>query len=66
LALERADAVAHWRSVIGATNPKDALEGTLRNQFGASLGENATHGSDSPENGLIECEYFFAGTDLLG
>jgi len=66
LALEREDAVAHWRKVIGATNPAQAAEGTIRKQFGQSLGENAAHGSDSEENGAIECSYFFPGTDLLG
>lgn len=66
LALEREDAVAHWRNVIGATNPANADEGTIRKQFGASVGENAAHGSDSAENGAIECAYFFAGADLLG
>jgi nucleoside-diphosphate kinase len=66
LALEREDAVAHWRKVIGATNPADAEAGTIRKLFGANVGENAAHGSDSAENGAIECSYFFAGTDLLG
>jgi len=65
LALERDDAVAHWRSVIGATNPAQAAEGTIRKQFGANVGENAVHGSDSEENGRLECDYFFPGTDLL-
>lgn len=65
LALERQDAVLKWREVIGATNPADAAEGTIRKQFGASVGENAAHGSDSEENGRIECDYFFPGTDLL-
>jgi nucleoside-diphosphate kinase len=65
LALERDDAVAHWRGVIGATNPAQAAEGTIRKQFGANVGENAVHGSDSEENGRLECDYFFPGTDLL-
>ena len=64
-ALERDDAVQHWRTVIGATDPAKAAEGTIRKQHGASLGENAVHGSDSEENGRIECAYFFAGMDLL-
>ncbi len=59
LVLERDDAVARWREVIGATNPADAAEGTLRKQFATSLGENAVHGSDSAENGRIESAYFF-------
>jgi nucleoside-diphosphate kinase len=66
LALEREDAVAHWRKVIGATNPANAEEGTIRKMFGASVGENAAHGSDSAENGVIECAYFFPGSELLG
>lgn len=66
LALERDDAVAHWRGVIGKTNPADAAEGTIRKQFGESLGRNAAHGSDSEENGQIECAYFFSGAELLG
>ncbi|HET9954011.1 MAG TPA: nucleoside-diphosphate kinase [Polyangiaceae bacterium] len=64
-ALEREEAVQHWRNVIGATDPAKAATGTLRQLFGASLGENAVHGSDSEENGRIECAYFFAGMDLL-
>jgi nucleoside-diphosphate kinase len=59
LVLERADAVAKWREVIGATNPADAAEGTIRKQFATSMGENAVHGSDSPENGVKEGRYFF-------
>ena len=59
LVLERDDAVAKWREVIGATNPADAAEGTIRKQFATSLGENAVHGSDSAENGKLESTYFF-------
>lgn len=65
LALEREDAVFHWREVLGKTNPADAAEGTIRQQFGASVGANAAHGSDSEENGRIECAFFFPGTALL-
>jgi nucleoside-diphosphate kinase len=65
MALQREDAVAHWRRVIGATNPANADEGTIRKRFGASVTENATHGSDSEENGRLECGYFFPGQDLL-
>jgi len=64
VALERDDAVAHWRKVIGATDPAKADAGTLRKLHGASLGENAVHGSDSVENGRIECAWFFEGADL--
>jgi nucleoside-diphosphate kinase len=65
LSLERDNAVAHWRKVIGATNPAEAEEGTIRKQYGSSVGENAAHGSDSPENGRLESNYFFPGTDLI-
>jgi nucleoside-diphosphate kinase len=64
VALEREDAVAHWRKVIGATDPAKADAGTIRKLYGASLGENAVHGSDSVENGRIECAYYFRGSEL--
>jgi nucleoside-diphosphate kinase len=64
-ALERDNAVQHWRDVIGATDPAKAAEGTIRKQFGSNVGENATHGSDSVENGRGECAYFFSGFELL-
>ncbi len=64
-ALERDSAVQHYRNVIGATDPAKAAEGTVRKQFGTNVGENAVHGSDSVENGRIECAYFFAGYELL-
>jgi nucleoside-diphosphate kinase len=63
-ALRRKDAVAHWRKVIGATDPRKADAGTLRKQFGADISSNAVHGSDSAENGLRETAYFFPGYDL--
>jgi nucleoside-diphosphate kinase len=65
IALEREDAVRHWREVIGATDPAKATAGTIRKQFGSNVGENAVHGSDSEENGVLESSYFFAGLDLL-
>ena len=65
LVLERADAVAKWREVIGATNPADATEGTIRKQFATSMGENAVHGSDSPENGIKEGRYFFSESGIV-
>ena len=65
LSLERDNAVAHWRQVIGATDPAKAEAGTIRQQFGESVGVNAAHGSDSVENGALESAYFFAGTELL-
>lgn len=65
LSLEREDAVAHWRQVIGATDPAKAAAGTIRQLYGESVGVNAAHGSDSVENGQLESAYFFAGTELL-
>jgi nucleoside-diphosphate kinase len=65
IALRRKDAVAHWRKVIGATNPANAEPGTIRKELGQSVGENAVHGSDSPENGALECGYFFAGVEQI-
>jgi nucleoside-diphosphate kinase len=65
LALEREDAVQHLRNVIGATDPAKAAEGTVRKLYGSNVGENAVHGSDSDENGRIECGYYFPGMDLV-
>ncbi len=59
-ALEGEDAVARYRKLMGATNPADAEEGTIRKAYGTDVGENACHGSDSVENGIIETNYFFA------
>ncbi len=58
-ALEGEDAVARYRALMGATNPDDAEEGTIRKAYGTDVGENACHGSDSVENGRIEVAYFF-------
>jgi nucleoside-diphosphate kinase len=65
LALEKDDAVKAWRDLMGATNPADASEGTLRKEFAGSLGENAVHGSDSVENAAIEIAYFFSTLELV-
>lgn len=65
MVLEADNAIQKWRDLMGATNPADAAEGTLRRQFGASLGENATHGSDAPETAAFEVSYFFSGLELL-
>lgn len=65
IALERDNAVTHYRNVIGATDPAKAAEGTIRKKYGANVGENAVHGSDSVENGVIEIGYFFSGAELL-
>jgi nucleoside-diphosphate kinase len=65
VALERENAVAHYRKVIGATDPAKAEAGTVRKLYGSNVGENAVHGSDSVENGRAECSYFFPGYELL-
>lgn len=63
--LERENAVEHWREVIGATDPQEAKENTIRRLFARSKGENAVHGSDSVENARIETDFFFAGMELV-
>lgn len=65
LALEKENAVKSWRDLMGATNPAEAAEGTLRKEFAASIGENAVHGSDSDENAAIEISYFFSKLELI-
>lgn len=65
MVLEAENAIQKWRDLMGATNPAEAAEGTLRREFGASLGENATHGSDAPETADFEIGYFFSGLELL-
>lgn len=64
MALEREDAVAHYRQVIGATDPAKATEGTIRKLYGKSLQENAVHGSDAVETARFEIGWFFPGHDL--
>ena len=64
LALERDDAVAHLREIMGATNPAEAAEGTIRRLYGESIERNAIHGSDSPENAAIEIGFFFSASEL--
>ena len=59
--LEKTNAVADFRKLIGATDPANADEGTIRKLYAASLGENAIHGSDSDENAKIEADFFFCG-----
>ena len=61
--LEKENAVADFRKLIGATNPAQAEEGTIRKNFAASMGENAVHGSDSDENAQFEGNFFFAATE---
>lgn len=65
LALEKENAVPAWRELMGATNPAEAAEGTLRKDFAGSIGENAVHGSDSEENAAIEIAYFFSKLELV-
>ena len=65
MALEAENAIAKWRELMGATNPAEAAAGTLRKEFGRSIGENATHGSDAPETAEFELGYFFNGLELL-
>jgi nucleoside-diphosphate kinase len=62
--LEREDAVAKYRQVMGATDPAKADAGTMRKEFGASIDNNATHGSDAPETAAFELGYFFRGMEL--
>lgn len=61
--LEKENAVASFRELIGATNPAQAAEGTIRKMYATSLGENAVHGSDSDENAAIEGSFFFSGLE---
>jgi len=61
MALEKEDALAAWRKLMGATDPKKAEEGTIRIAYGTDIMRNAVHGSDSPENAKIELELFFPG-----
>lgn len=64
--LEGDNAIARYREVMGATNPANAAEGTIRKEFALSTGENSVHGSDSPENAAIEIAQFFAGNEIVG
>jgi nucleoside-diphosphate kinase len=64
LALEAEDAIRKWRNLMGATDPAKADGGTLRKEFGRSIENNATHGSDAPETARFELGYFFPGLEL--
>jgi nucleoside-diphosphate kinase len=64
LCLEAADAIKKWRDTMGPTDPAKAEPGTLRRDFGESIGRNATHGSDAPETAAFELGYFFRGMEL--
>ena len=65
MVLEGDDAILRNRQIMGATNPAEAAEGTLRKLYAASIGENAVHGSDAPETAATEIAYFFRALDLL-
>jgi nucleoside-diphosphate kinase len=64
MALEAPDAIKKWRTLMGATDPAKADAGTLRKEFGTSIENNATHGSDAPETAAFELGYFFRGMEL--
>ena len=64
--LEGDNAVARYREVMGATNPANAAEGTIRKLYAESVGENSVHGSDSQENAKIEIDQFFSDADIVG
>ena len=63
--LEGENAVSHHREIMGATNPAEAVEGSIRSDYAESLGENTVHGSDSLENAAIEIAYFFSQTEIV-
>lgn len=65
MVLEKTDAVQSFRTLIGATDPTKADEGTIRKNFGKSIESNAIHGSDSDENAKVEANFFFAGTEMF-
>ncbi|MDC1153393.1 nucleoside-diphosphate kinase [Nitrospinaceae bacterium] len=64
LVLEKENAITAWRDLMGATNPEDAKEGTIRKDFALSIEKNSTHGSDSAENAAYELSYFFSETEI--
>ena len=66
LALEAPGAVRKWRDLMGATDPANAVAGTIRQEFGTSIEHNATHGSDAPDTAAFELGYFFTGVDMGG
>ncbi len=65
MALEREDAIRKWREVMGATNPANAAEGTIRKRFATSVERNCVHGSDAPETAAVELGFFFSAAELL-
>src|SRR6478736_10397534 len=65
MALEAPDAIRKWRDTMGATNPANAAEGTIRKRFATGIERNCVHGSDAPETAAVEIPYFFSATELL-
>jgi nucleoside-diphosphate kinase len=65
MVLEAEGAITKWRDTMGATNPANAAEGTIRKTFATSIERNCVHGSDAPETAAVEIPFFFAGTELL-
>lgn len=65
MVLEREDAIAKWRDVMGATNPANAAEGTIRKKFAENIERNSVHGSDAPETAAIEIPFFFSSAELI-
>jgi nucleoside-diphosphate kinase len=65
LVLEREDAIAKWRELMGATNPANAAEGTIRKRFAENIERNSAHGSDAPETAAQEIPFFFSAAELL-
>ncbi len=65
MVLEAENAIARWRDTMGATDPAKAAPGTIRREFGSSIQNNCTHGSDAPETAAFEINYFFGGYELI-
>jgi nucleoside-diphosphate kinase len=65
MVLERENAIKQWREVMGATNPANAAEGTIRKSFAKNIERNAVHGSDAPETAAVEIPFFFSTAELL-
>ncbi|MEW6488138.1 MAG: nucleoside-diphosphate kinase [Thermodesulfobacteriota bacterium] len=65
LCLEREGAIAKWREVMGATNPAQAAEGTIRKLYAVDIEKNSVHGSDAPETAAVEIPFFFSGLELV-
>jgi nucleoside-diphosphate kinase len=65
MALEAPDAIKKWRDTMGATNPANAAEGTIRKRFAQSIERNCVHGSDAPETAAVEIPFFFSSSELL-